>query len=468
LTRRPYIARSNQVRSTDHLLTVDRCCLFGRMGSGKTVSTLTALDALYLTGETRPALVLAPKRVAQSVWPEEALKWDHLREITVSAIVGTEQERLAAIARDASVYTLNYENIPWFMDQFEGKPWPFATVIPDESTRLKNMRPSVQTSTTGKEFIRVAGGKRARQLARIAHAQVARWWNLTGTPTPNGLIDLWGQMWFVDQGQRLGRTFEGYKKRWFQQGFGEHSQPIPLPFAQEQIQDRLRDVCLTVDFDAKTEPLIVNTIYVDLPSKARALYRDMEKEMFMQIEQHEVEAFNAASRTMKCLQLANGAAYVDKDGHWKEVHNAKIDALESVIEEAAGMPVLVAYHFKSDLERLKRAFPKGRELDAKPQTIHDWNAGRIPILFAHPASAGHGLNLQDGGNILAVFGHWWDLEQYQQIVERIGPVRQAQSGHKRPVYIHHIVARDTVDELVMARRETKRAVQDLLLEAMRK
>src|SRR5690606_28827470 len=191
--------------------------------------------------------------------------------------------------------------------------------------------------------------------------------------------------------------------------------------------------------------------------------------MFLQIGESEVEAFNAASRTMKCLQLANGAIYTDDTGSaWAEVHDEKIQALESIVEEAAGMPVLVAYHFKSDLARLLKAFPKGRHLDDDPQTIRDWNAGKIPVLFAHPASAGHGLNLQDGGNILAVFGHNWNLEEYQQIVERIGPTRQAQAGHKRPVFIYHIIAKDTVDELIMERRDTKRSVQDILLNAMKR
>jgi len=194
----------------------------------------------------------------------------------------------------------------------------------------------------------------------------------------------------------------------------------------------------------------------------------MEKRMFMELEGIEVEAFNAAARTIKCLQIANGAAYVDDSQNWREVHDEKLQALEDVIEEASGAPVLVAYHFKSDLARLKHTFPKGRMLDANPQTIADWNKGLIPILFAHPQSAGHGLNLQDGGNILVYFGHWWNLEERLQILERIGPVRQMQAGHNRPVFIHNIIARDTVDELVIDRIESKKEVQDLLLEAMKK
>lgn len=442
------------------------------MGLGKTVSTLNALDLLYLSGvESQPALVVAPLRVAQTTWTAEAMKWAHLRNIEVSPVVGTEAERKAALRRDASVYTLNYENIPWFVELMADR-WPFGTIVADESTKLKSTRASVQRSQKGKEFIRKDGGVRGRQLARVAFSKTRRWINLTGTPSPNGLKDLWGQMWFVDQGQRLGRTYDAFKQRWFQAvpGGDGYSQIKPLPFAQEQIEDRLRDVCLSLRaadyFDLKLP--IVNTIYVDLPSKARALYRDMEREMFMQLEGIDVEAFNAASRTIKCLQLANGAAYVDDEGAWREVHDVKLQALESVIEEAAGAPVLVAYHFKSDLARLQKAFPQGRHFDKNPQTLKDFCAGKIPVLFIHPASGGHGVDgMQDACNQIVFFGHWWNLEEYQQVIERIGPTRQMQSGLDRPVFVHHIVVRDTVDELVVARRETKREVQDLLMEAMR-
>ena len=288
--------------------------------------------------------------------------------------------------------------------------------------------------------------------------------------------DLWGQAWFLDKGVRLGRSFEAFKARWFQSiqvGNDRHAVRLePLPFAQEQIEDRMRDLCLSLDardyFDI-SQP-IVNVIRVELPAKARRLYKDMEREMFLALEcGTEVEAFNAASKTIKCLQLANGAIYTDDTcSAFAEIHDAKLQALEDVIEEAAGMPVLVAYHFKSDLARLQRAFPKGRTLDKDPQTIRDWNAGKIPVLFAHPASAGHGLNLQDGGNILAFFGLNWNLEERLQIIERIGPTRQAQAGHNRPVFIHNIVAADTVDELVLARVDSKREVLDLLLEAMKR
>ena len=453
--RRPFAPRPYQQAIIDHVLDNPRCGIWAGMGMGKTVATLTALDILDII-EPGPALVVAPLRVAQSTWPDEAAKWEHLHQVEVSAIVGTADQRRTALRRPATVYTTNYEQLPWLVEHL-GDDWPFTKIIADESTRLKGFR------------LR-QGGHRARALASVAHQRAGRFIELTGTPSPNGLKDLWGQAWFLDAGVRLGRSYQSFSDRWFRptrDGYGLE----PLPTAQEQIQDRMRDLCQALDardwFDI-AEP-IVNVIRVELPTKARALYRDMEREMFLAIDGSQVEAFNAASKTIKCLQLANGAIYTDESASkWSVVHDAKIQALESIIEEAAGAPVLVAYHFKSDLVRLMAAFPSGRQLDANPQTIRDWNAGKVPILFAHPASAGHGLNLQDGGNILAVFGHWWNLEEYQQIVERIGPTRQAQAGHNRPVFIHHIVATGTVDELVMARRESKREVQDLLLEAMKR
>jgi SNF2 family DNA or RNA helicase len=440
---------------TQHVFDVERCGVWAGMGLGKTISTLSALDSLYLAGENHPTLVLAPLRVATTTWPDEVKKWDHLRHIDIMPVVGTEKERLIALKYDVPIYTTNYEQIPWLINHY-GARWPFKTVIVDESTKLKSYRTR-------------QGGMRARLLGTIAHDKIDRLVELTGTPSPNGLHDLWGQMWFVDRGQRLGFTYEAFKQRWFQRSFDGYSLD-PLPHAQKEIQERLKDVCISIDakdwFDIK-DP-IVNNIYVDLPVKARLLYREMERNMFAEIEGHPVEAFTAATRTIKCLQMANGASYIDDKHNWKEIHDAKIQALDEVIEEAAGAPVLVAYHFKSDLARLVRAFPDARTLDANPDTIRLWNAGRIPVLFAHPASAGHGLNLQDGGNILVFFGHWWNLEERLQILERIGPTRQAQAGHDRPVFVHNIIARDTVDELVIERVETKREVQDILLGAMRR
>lgn len=454
------------------------------MGFGKTVSTLTTLDILKFVGEaTKPALILAPLRVARSTWPNEAAKWEHLQDFDVLAIEGDARDRACILGggQDANVdaFTLNYDNLPWLVKHLTdiGQEWPFGTLVADESTRLKNARPSIQTSKTGRKFLRVAGGARAGALARVAFMS-ERFIELTGTPAPNGLQDLWGSSWFIDQGQRLGRTHESFIHRWFrprENGYGSE----PLAHAQDEIQTRLRDVVMSLNpkdwFDLK-EP-IVNVIRVELPPKARKHYKEMEKELFTILEGHEVEASNAASRTIKCLQICNGALYVEppegyadavsKTREWKPLHDAKLDALESVIEEAAGMPVLVAYHFKPDIARLKTRFPEGREMKTK-QDEDDWNAGLIPVLFAHPQSAGHGLNLQDGGNIICFYASWWDAELHDQIIERIGPVRQLQAGHDRAVFIHYIVAAGTIDESVVERVHGKRSMQEVLKEAMKR
>ncbi|EXI92399.1 MAG: hypothetical protein AW12_00610 [Candidatus Accumulibacter sp. BA-94] len=434
----------------------NRCAIWASMGAGKGLATLTALDALDLIERVYPALVIAPLRVAESVWPDEVGKWDHLKHLRVSPIVGSIKERIQALRHPAEIYTVNYETLPWLVEQL-GEDWRFPTVVADESTKLKGFR------------LR-QGTQRAQALGSVAHAKVERFIELTGTPAPNGLADLWGQMHFLDAGSRLGRTHSAFTDRWFRlkhDGYGLE----PLPHAQSEIQTRLADLCLTITaadyFDLP--PLIENEIMVDLPAAARRVYRDMEKAMFAQIDGHDVEAFNAAAKTNKCLQLANGAAYVDGAGTWKEVHDAKLTALEDIVEEAAGAPVLVAYQFRSDLARILKKFSKAaRHLDSDPQTLRDWNAGKIPLLVAHPASAGHGLSLQYGGNILAYFSSGWNLEEDQQILERLGPTRQAQSGLNREVYVHRIVARDTVDELVAVRRQTKADVQQILLDYMKR
>lgn len=455
LVPRPYAALMTQ-----HILDNPRCALFAFMGAGKTNATLLAIDELLFAGKIRKVLILAPLRVARSTWPEEAQKWKQLSHLSVQPIVGTQAERRAALNSGADIFTMNYENIPWLVETL-GDAWPFDMVVADESTRLKSFR------------LR-QGGKRAAALKSVAHLKTARWVNLTGTPAPNGLMDLWGQTWFLDQGQRLGRTFSAFVNRWFRARPGSDPRyPVlePVAHAQDEMQALLKEVCLTLDakdwFDLDAP--IVNTLYVDLPPKARKHYREMEKELFTSIAGNEIEAFGAAAKSMKCLQMANGAAYINEtNDEWEVIHDEKLKALESIVEEASGAPVLVAYDFRSDLHRILAHFPGARALDKQPSTIADWNAGKISMLIAYPGNAGHGLNLADGGAILVYFGHWWNLEERQQIAERIGPVRQKQAGHERPCYIYNIVARDTVDEQVIERIETKRDVQAILLDAMKR
>lgn len=451
---RIYTPRAYHDPVMEFMLSRQRCSLFGGMGIGKTVLTYTALDAMYICGlESRPTLILGPKRVARDTWPDEVKKWEHLREISVSSITGDIDQRKRALKRDCSVYTTNYENLPWLIDLL-GDKWPFGTVVADESTRLKSYRLN-------------QGGKRSSALAQVAWRHVNRWINLTGTPAPNGLQDLWGQMWFIDQGKRLGRTYTAFSDRWFKTGY-EGRGLKPLTFAKDQIHAAIKDVCLTIDprdyFDLK-EP-IVNVIKIKLPPKARNLYDEFEAEMFAELgDGSDLEVFNAAALTMKCLQLANGYIYHKEGG--KPIHDAKIEALESVINESGGMPVLVAYNFVSDMERICKAFPKAVLLSQKAG-MEAFKRGDAPIGLAHPKSMGHGIDgLQDITNILVRFGHDWNLEERLQMLERIGPTRQMQSGHERPVFVHDIVAEDTIDETVLARHVSKASVQDLLLNAMK-
>lgn len=465
--RKPYEPREYQGPGTAHIIDNPHCALWAGMGLGKCVMTLTALDALFLCGEAYPVLILGPLRVARDTWAKEATKWDHLRDISVMPVTGSEDERRMALKYDVPIHATNYENLPWLVQHY-GSRWPYRTIVPDEATRLKGFRLKQGTTRT-----------HALSRAMLEHKRTERVIELTGTPSPNGLADLWGQMWFLDRGHRLGITYEAFKQRWFQRshtGYGID----PLPFAMEQIQDRCRDLCMTIDaadyFDLE-EP-IVNNIYIDLPPKARNRYREMEDDMFTILEEKEIEVFHAAARTQKLLQFANGAAYlnpeVDSDGHpkareWRVVHNAKIEALRSCVEEAGGTPQLVSYEFKSDAARILAEFgDKAVNLQTKAG-FDQFMKGKTLIGLAHPKSLGHGVDgLQDVTNIITYFGHNWDLELRDQIYERAGPVRQLQSGHNRPVFVNNIIARDTVDEMVIARVNGKRTVQDVLLEAMKR
>lgn len=452
---KPLILRPPQVPMIDHIISNPRCAIWADMGFGKTSAALTALDRLDLVEEVYPVLVIATLRVARDTWVDEAAKWDQLKRLRVSAIIGNESERRAGLRAKADIYCINYDNLQW-LGGVLGDEWPFKTVIADESTKLKGFRLK-------------QGTKRARVLAQRAHAKTNRFIELTGTPSPNGLKDLWGQVWFLDAGQRLGRTYDSFRQRWFQKSFDGYGME-PLPFAQEQIHDKVRDVCLALNpadwFDV--EKPVSEPIYVDLPPKARALYKEMERRMFAEIEGHPVTALNAAAKTNKCLQLANGAAYVGEgSAEWVEVHNAKIEALESIVEEAGSMPLLVAYNFKSDRARLLKHFKGSVDL-ATREGLAKFKEGKALIGIGHPASIGHGIDgLQYVTNKIAFFGSDWNLETHDQIIGRIGPVRQMQAGFNRPVFVYYITARDTVDELVAARRTTKREVQDLLLEAVK-
>lgn len=467
MTRRAYLPRAFAPLAMDHFNQQDRCALWAKPGMGKTILTLTHLDVLHnVWGEDRPTLVLAPLRVARDTWATEAGKWEHLRGLEVVPIVGDAKTRKAALRKDAPVYTTNYETLPWLIDTL-GSRWPFATVVADEAVRLKGFR--LQQGT-----------QRAQALGKMAHTQVKRFIQLTGTPASNGLKDLWGQMWFLDAGRRLGRTYSAFESRWFayKRVVDAISKkpgivPVILPNAHEEIHERLADLCLTLDpkdwFDLK-DP-IINVIEVELPKSARIKYREMERELFTMIDGKEIEVFNAAALSNKCLQMANGAAYLEAErygaGAWIEMHREKLDALQELMDATGDDPLLVSYEFKSDLARIQREWPDALDLSLEAD-LSLAKQGKGKLWVGHPASIGEGIDgLQEHCNTIVFFGQTWRLDLHDQIIERVGPMRQMQAGKDRNVFVHYIVARGTVDQVVVARRDGKRSVQDLLMEYMK-
>lgn len=463
----PYIPRPYQLPTTNYILDTPRCAVWGFLGSGKTGAVLDAVSKLQVV-EPNPVLVVAPLRVARSTWRNEIAKWDEFSHLKISCAVGNPAERTQALSRKADIYTVNFENLDWLVEKYKND-WPFRTVIWDEATKLGGIRCSEQRSKSGKVFIRAGGSARLRGLARIAHTKIDRFVELTGTPSPNGYLKLWGQIWFIDKGLRLGRSYDAFVKRWFRVGYDGYSLE-PLPNAHREIDALIADVCMSLDPKAyfnRTEPDII-PVYVDLPQKAASLYKDMQNKMYLEIKNKGIEAFNAGSRTMKCRQIASGAIYHEgEDRKWSHIHDEKIAALHSIIEEANGMPLIIVYDFKSDLERLKKAFPDGRQLNTQKDE-DDFKAGRISKLFMHFKSAGHGIDgFQYVTNMMVILSPDWNLEDFDQGVGRIGPIRQAQAGMNRGTRVYPIVARGTVDEDIMERWKTKRSVQDILLNRMK-
>lgn len=435
------------------LVQTPRGNLYADMGLGKTAMVLSLVKALALDS----VLVIAPRRVAQEVWPAEIRKWTQFSDITYADLTGEVDEvrRMQELLAIPTLCTLNYEQIPWLLDTIE--TWPFKTVVCDESTRLKGFR-------------LVRGKQRATALSFIAH-QTDRWINLTGTSCPNGLQDLWGQNWFIDGGEQLGRSYSAFEQRWFYRearAKGSHQKVKPLPHAQEQIQCAMRATTLAIrtkDWFDIAEP-VEHEVWVELPPDARVIYKTMEKKFFAEIEGGLVTAANCAVKSNKLLQIASGLVY-DANGDARWVHNRKFEALRSITWETAGANLLVVYQYVSELRELLKEFPDARDIN-EPGVIAAWNKGQVRMLLCHPKSAGHGLNLQDGGHHIVYFTPTWDLELYAQVLERIGPVRQKQSGYDRNVFVYHLMARATMDEVVKQRRERKADLMDSVHEAMKR
>lgn len=472
-----FAPRAPQVPICDFAFEHERCNIWASMGTGKSSASIYVYDGLRMLGAARRAVVFAPKRVARSTWPGEIEKFrESFGHLKIAAAIGTPEERRAAVMSKPDILAINYDNVEWLIDGY-GDDWPFDMVIADEATRLKGLRIGVVKQANGKEHLRGQGSVRAKALAKIAHKRVRRWVNLTGSPAPNGLQDLWGQQFFIDGGRRLGASFDAFTDRWFRsvKTADGYSQLEPLKFADGDIKREIRDCTITVDF-ADYFPIdkpFEHIKRVPLPPKARAVYDAMERDMFAELraaiggDKVAIQAFNSGGKVQKCLQIGNGTVY-DGERVWHPVHDAKLEMLESIVAESAGEPILVRYTHIPDRERILKAFRGARMLDDKQETIDRWNAGKIPMLLTHAASAGHGLNLQDGGRIMVDFCTDFNLEHDEQIIERIGPTRQFQSGHPRPVHRYRIVAEDTIeDHSAVPRIKTKQGVQDSLKDAMK-
>jgi SNF2 family DNA or RNA helicase len=454
-----------------HLSTSEkiRINLWAGPGTGKTSTALAISDTLLSLGYATRVLVLAPKKVGLNAWDSEVARWSTFRHLKMRIAIGGKKERAAAIYSDADIVVINYDSMPAFIEEC-GDHWPFDAVIADESTRLKSLRPSTRVSKAGKPFVVLQGGKRARSLGKIAHSKIKHFINLTGSPAPNGLEDLYAQVWMLDAGKRLGRSFSAFQSRWFRQvPRGERVAYEPLPHAHDEIMDAIRDITICIEAKDYVDlpPAVESIVLVELPTKAMEQYKIFEREAFIQIAGREIEAFNPGALLAKMRQAASGAMYYDDTGAYEVLHDAKIEALREEVENANGMPLLVAYQFVSERKRICDAFPGSVVIDDNPETVARWNRGEIPMLVGHGASMGHGLSLMYGSNILVDFSTGFDLELDEQIFERLGVTRQWQAGLNRSAYRRRLVAAGTIEEYIVKRIKTKDSLQNMVREAMK-
>ena len=437
-----YNAHDYQKFASDFILSHPACCLMLDMGLGKTVITLTALwDLLLDQFEVGRVLIIAPKRVAATTWPQEIGKWEHLKGITYAVVMGSEKERRAALMKPALVYIINRENVAWLV---ENGYFHFDMVIVDELSSFKSYQ-----------------SKRFKALRKV-RGQVKRIVGLTGTP--GNLMDLWAEIGLIDKGERLGRFITRYREAFFVPD--KRNQMVifsyrPKEGAEEEIYDRISDICVSMkakDY-LQMPDLVVSDVEVKMSESERMKYEQLKSDLVLPMDDGDIDAASAVGLSNKLLQMANGACY-DENGKVRIIHDRKLDALEDLIEAANGKPVLIAYWFKHDRDRLIERF--GAEAIDKAEDIEKWNRGEIPVAIIHPASAGHGLNLQSGGNHLVWFGLTWSLELYQQCCARL--YRQ---GQKQVVTIQHIVTKGTIDENVLKALQKKDCTQEAIMMAVK-
>lgn len=441
-----YSPHNYQIYSTNFILNNPISAIFLECGLGKSVISLTAINDLMLDYfDVSRTLVIAPLRVANSTWPDEIKKWDHLKHLNFSVVIGSEKERLDALRKSAHIYLINRENVDWLITK-SGIPWKFDMVVIDELSSFKSYQ-----------------AKRFKSLLKV-RPKIKRIVGLTGTPSSNGLMDLWAEFRLLDMGERLGRYITYYRQNFFvpdkrnQQMIFSYK---PKDGAENKIYSLISDITISMkskDF-LKMPECVMNEVVVSLSDKEQKLYDSLKHDMVLSLEENEIDAINAAALSNKLLQMSNGAVYND-DKESIHIHDRKLDALEDLIEGANGKPVLVAYWFKHDLEKIKDRFDVREIKSAKD--ISDWNESKIPVALIHPASAGHGLNLQAGGSTLIWFGLTWSLELYQQTNARL--YRQGQDS---TVVIHHILTKGTIDEDVMKALKAKERIQNALIESVK-
>lgn len=443
-----------QTRAVKHIEENPYCGLFLQMGLGKTVTTLTAILDLIENCVISKVLVVAPKRVTQVTWGNEIANWEHLKGLRLSVIDGNADQRRAAMMADADIYAVSRDNIVWLIQEYGGVRLPYDMVVIDELSSFKN-----HASKRFKAFRKVR-----KFIPRVV--------GLTGTPSPNGLIDLWAQMYLIDEGQRLGKSIGRYRDEFFTAGqrngdiVYSYIPKSPAEETEQKISTRISDICLSMTAEdyLKMPDKIMIYDNVEMDAKDYQRYKEFERERILELIDRDepLSAASAAALSNKLQQFANGAVY-DSERNVMQVHDQKIEKLKELVEAANGNPVLVAYSFKHDLDKITEALKEYKPVKLQtPADMQRWNEGKIQVLITHPASAGHGLNLQKGGNIIIWYGNTWSLELYLQFNARL--YRQ---GQTKPVYIHHIVTKGTVDEKIIRSLGGKKDTQDGLMNCIK-
>ena len=440
---------SYQNRIVDFVKTNTHGALWVDMGLGKSVSVLTALSDLFSTNDVGKALIIAPPHVAKNTWPHEILKWAHTQHLDFDLLVGSPAEREEKINGPDQIHIISVDLLVWLVRTVK-TAWPYDTVIIDESSTFKSSK-----SQRWKYFRKVL-------------PYIDRLIQLTGTPTSNGLLDLWPQIYLLDQGKRLGKTFGSYKEAYFDSDFKEFNfwpRKTEGFDAEKVIHDKLSDICLTLSANdyLNMPDRVERVVDIELPTHARSQYQELERHLLLEIESDTIVAPNAAVLTSKLLQFCNGAIYTTEEKTVQHVHDKKMEALDTIVESSNEEPLLVAYNFRSELDRIREKYPFAVHISDSPNTVNRWNRGQIKMLLAHPKSAGHGLNLQQGGCTVVWFGLNWSLELYQQFNARL--YRQ---GQEKPVVIYHLVVTDSIDETVMESLKHKNATQRSLLNALKR